>query len=133
MPDYVGWIRSRIGNSPIQLNFAAACVVTDEGVLLRQRGDDGAWGFPGGAIELGESAAETAVRETEEETGLRVRADTLLGVHTKYRHSYPGYAAVNGEDFTGQNLASARTSRLRFTGCSFIGADLWSPGHSGSE
>jgi len=35
-----------------------------------------------------------------------------------------GYAAVNGEDFTGQNLASARTSQLRFTGCSFIGADL---------
>lgn len=34
------------------------------------------------------------------------------------------HAAVNGEDFTGQNLASARTSRLRFTGCSFIGADL---------
>ncbi|MET9472444.1 pentapeptide repeat-containing protein [Streptomyces sp. NPDC002922] len=34
------------------------------------------------------------------------------------------YAAVNGEDFTGQNLASARTSRLRFTRCSFIGADL---------
>lgn len=34
------------------------------------------------------------------------------------------YAAVNGEDFTGQNLASARTSRLRFTRCSFSGADL---------
>ncbi|WP_329275236.1 pentapeptide repeat-containing protein [Streptomyces sp. NBC_01451] len=34
------------------------------------------------------------------------------------------YAAVNGEDFTGQNLASARTSQLRFTRCSFIGADL---------
>ena len=34
------------------------------------------------------------------------------------------YAAVNGEDFTGQNLASVGTSRLRFTGCSFVGADL---------
>lgn len=34
------------------------------------------------------------------------------------------YAAVNGEDFTGQNLASALMSRLRFTRCSFIGADL---------
>jgi uncharacterized protein YjbI with pentapeptide repeats len=34
------------------------------------------------------------------------------------------YAAVNGEDFTGQNLASARTSQLRFTRSSFIGADL---------
>ncbi|MCX4680769.1 pentapeptide repeat-containing protein [Streptomyces sp. NBC_01433] len=34
------------------------------------------------------------------------------------------YAAVNGEDFTGQNLASARTLQLRFTRCSFMGADL---------
>lgn len=34
------------------------------------------------------------------------------------------YAAVNGEDFTGQSLASARTSRLWFTRCSFIGVDL---------
>lgn len=34
------------------------------------------------------------------------------------------YAAVNGEDFTGQNLASARTSQLRFIRCSFNGADL---------
>ncbi|MGW1674057.1 pentapeptide repeat-containing protein [Streptomyces sp. NPDC002324] len=34
------------------------------------------------------------------------------------------HAAVNGEDYTGQNLASARTLRLRFTRCSFIGTDL---------
>ena len=34
------------------------------------------------------------------------------------------YAAVNREDFTGQNLAFTRTSRLRFTRCLFIGADL---------
>ncbi|KUJ49678.1 NTP pyrophosphohydrolase [Streptomyces albus subsp. albus] len=89
MSDYIGWIRSQVGNAPIQLNFAAACVVTDEGVLLQRRSDDGAWGFPGGAIELGESAAEAAVRETEEETGLRVQVDSLLGVYTKYRHIYP--------------------------------------------
>ncbi|MGW1726457.1 pentapeptide repeat-containing protein [Streptomyces sp. NPDC002306] len=34
------------------------------------------------------------------------------------------YAAVNREDFTGQNLASTRASQLRFTHCSFIDADL---------
>ncbi|MET9294013.1 NUDIX hydrolase [Streptomyces sp. NPDC003077] len=89
MSDYIGWIRSRVGTSPLQLNFAAACVVTEQGVLLQRRGDDGAWGAPGGAIELGESAEEAALRETEEETGLRVRADTLLGVYSKYRHVYP--------------------------------------------
>ncbi|UUY52314.1 NUDIX domain-containing protein (plasmid) [Streptomyces yangpuensis] len=94
MSNYIGWIRSQVGNSLIQLNFAAACVVTDGKVLLQRRGDDGAWGFPGGAIELGESAAEAAVRETEEETGLQVCVDTLLGVYTKYRHAYPNGDAV---------------------------------------
>ncbi|GGM97344.1 hypothetical protein GCM10011578_017590 [Streptomyces fuscichromogenes] len=34
------------------------------------------------------------------------------------------YAALSGEDFTGQNLVSARTSQLRFTRCSFVAADL---------
>ncbi|WP_254075921.1 pentapeptide repeat-containing protein [Streptomyces sp. P3] len=34
------------------------------------------------------------------------------------------YTAVKGEDFTSQNLASARTSQLRFTRCSFVGTDL---------
>ncbi len=35
-----------------------------------------------------------------------------------------GHVDVHGEDFTGQDLASARTSGLRFTRCSFAGADL---------
>ncbi|CAM5609648.1 Pentapeptide repeat-containing protein OS=Streptomyces cyaneofuscatus OX=66883 GN=G3I52_13415 PE=4 SV=1 [Streptomyces cyaneofuscatus] len=34
------------------------------------------------------------------------------------------YAAVSGEDFTHQNLASTRTNQLRFARCSFAGADL---------
>ncbi|MET8957809.1 pentapeptide repeat-containing protein [Streptomyces sp. NPDC004393] len=34
------------------------------------------------------------------------------------------YSALSGEDFTGQDLVSARTSQLRFTRCSFVGADL---------
>lgn len=36
----------------------------------------------------------------------------------------PRYAALNGEDFTGEDLASARPSELRFTRCSFSGVDL---------
>ncbi|WP_099908368.1 pentapeptide repeat-containing protein [Streptomyces sp. TLI_171] len=36
----------------------------------------------------------------------------------------PRYTALNGEDFTGQSLASARPPQLRFTRCSFVGVDL---------
>ena len=33
----------------------------------------GKWCFPGGSLELGESLVECAVRETLEETGIRLR------------------------------------------------------------
>lgn len=86
---YIGWLRSRVGPAPVLLNFAAGCVCRDGQVLLQHRGDSGTWGFPGGALELGESAEDAAVREVAEETGLTVQVDDLLGVYTKYRHEYP--------------------------------------------
>ncbi|KAL4447543.1 hypothetical protein ABPG75_004762 [Micractinium tetrahymenae] len=45
-------------------------------VLLIRRAKEpskGLWCFPGGSLELGETLVECAVRETEEETGLRLR------------------------------------------------------------
>lgn len=59
------------------------------GVLLQRRGDDGSWGLPGGALELGESAEEAMLREVAEETGMQVRVEQLLGIYTKYQHRYP--------------------------------------------
>jgi 8-oxo-dGTP pyrophosphatase MutT (NUDIX family) len=89
VPDYITWLRRRVGHDEVFLNFAAACVVRHGRLLLQRRGDDGSWGLPGGALELGESAAEAVAREVQEETGLRIRIDGLLGVYTKYRHRYP--------------------------------------------
>lgn len=40
-------------------------------------------------MELGESAAETAVREVLEETGLTVEVEHLIGVYNKYFDEYP--------------------------------------------
>ena len=39
-------------------------------------------------MELGETIEAAAVRETLEETGLRVRPDTLLGVYTGDAHTH---------------------------------------------
>ncbi|CAM3718823.1 NUDIX domain-containing protein [Marinicrinis lubricantis] len=65
--DYISWIRSRVGHNRIFLNFAGAIIANEAGeVLLQRRRDKGAWGFPGGAMELGESAEETAIREVLE-------------------------------------------------------------------
>ena len=47
------------------------------------RADDGTWGLPGGYVEPNESPAETAVRETLEETALSVDVRQLVGVYTR--------------------------------------------------
>jgi 8-oxo-dGTP diphosphatase len=62
--------------------IAAAVIVQDHRVLLvRRRVAEGglSWQFPAGKIGPGESAADAAVRETLEETGLSVAARQVLG------------------------------------------------------
>jgi len=41
------------------------------------------WTYPGGFLEVGESAQEGARRETEEETELRVEIGRLIGVYSR--------------------------------------------------
>lgn len=45
--------------------------------------DAGLWSIPGGLVEIGERGKEAAVREAEEETGLRVEIERVLGVVDK--------------------------------------------------
>jgi 8-oxo-dGTP pyrophosphatase MutT (NUDIX family) len=62
--------------------------VTDDqgGLLLIQRSDNGNWALPGGAIDVGESLAQAAIRETEEETGIRCEITVLVGIYTNPNH-----------------------------------------------
>ena len=50
-------------------------------ILLIQRADSGLWAAPGGAFDVGETAAEGAVRECYEETGWRVEPVGLIGIY----------------------------------------------------
>lgn len=43
----------------------------------------GYWAPPAGYVECGESVAEAVVREAEEECGLRIELQGLLGVHSR--------------------------------------------------
>jgi 8-oxo-dGTP pyrophosphatase MutT (NUDIX family) len=66
---------------------AAGGIVVRDGALLvvhRPRYDD--WSFPKGKLEDGETWEEGAVREVEEETGLRCEAGPYLGsTHYPFR------------------------------------------------
>jgi ADP-ribose pyrophosphatase YjhB (NUDIX family) len=55
-------------------------------LLLVRRSDSGAWELPGGRVDIGESALDTAVRETAEESGVSVRITGLVGLFTDPAH-----------------------------------------------
>ena len=63
-------------------------VVTDDRgrVLLIHRTDNDNWALPGGAMDFGESLPEAAIRETVEETGIKVEITGLVGIYTDPRH-----------------------------------------------
>ena len=68
----------------------ADCIVitkeTTPKVLLIQRGGDpfkGSWAFPGGFMDMDETTEQCAIRELEEETGLKLTALQQLGAYSK--------------------------------------------------
>lgn len=55
-------------------------------ILLIRRTDNGNWSLPGGAMDLGESLGEAAMRETLEETGIETRLTGVSGLYSDPRH-----------------------------------------------
>jgi len=75
-------------------------------LLLIQRGDSGVWLYPTGWADIGYSAAEVAVKEVAEETGIEVEPMRLIGLFDGLRlgaRALPFYSllfhcrAVGGE------------------------------------
>jgi ADP-ribose pyrophosphatase YjhB (NUDIX family) len=62
-------------------------VVNDAGDILRiRRTDNDNWAVPGGAIDLGESVAQAAVRETLEESGMECEINGVVGIYSDPKH-----------------------------------------------
>jgi ADP-ribose pyrophosphatase YjhB (NUDIX family) len=68
---------------------ASAIVADNEGrILLQRRSDNGRWALPGGVMDIGESIAEAIAREVQEETGLTVEPERIVGVYTDPGHVF---------------------------------------------
>lgn len=96
---YLGQIRTLVGGDRMLLFVGARCIARDDRgqVLLIRRSDNGHWALPAGAMELGESISDCAVREVLEETGLSVLGVTPIAVH-----SGPRYTGTNSWGHTYQ-------------------------------
>lgn len=80
---YFGQLRALAGDRTLLLTATRTVVRDGAGrLLLIRRADNGLWSVPAGAMELGESIIECAVRELREETGLRAFELTPFALHT---------------------------------------------------
>ncbi|WP_030751683.1 NUDIX hydrolase [Streptomyces sp. NRRL F-5135] len=55
-------------------------------LLLIHKTDNNLWALPGGGHDAGESIAQTVVREVEEETGMTVAVEEIVGLYTDPEH-----------------------------------------------
>jgi 8-oxo-dGTP pyrophosphatase MutT (NUDIX family) len=87
---YLGKVRASAGDAQTLLFVGARGLVFDDAgrLLLIQRSDNHRWALPAGAMELGESITDCAVREVWEETGLKATALTPFSLYTGPEHTY---------------------------------------------
>ena len=99
MDDYLKELRKRTNHMPLVLPHSVVVLFNEEGkVLLEERADDGYFDFPGGGIDLKESAEDAARRELLEETG-------LVALELEFFKLYSGeithYIYFNGDEIYG--------------------------------
>ncbi|MEU8250178.1 NUDIX domain-containing protein [Nonomuraea sp. NPDC048916] len=73
---------------PTSRKASASVFVLDEQgrVLMLRRTDNDLWTIPTGGVKKGETVAQAAVRECQEETGLNVAVTGLVGVFSTPDH-----------------------------------------------
>lgn len=90
-------------------------------ILLMRRAIEpryGAWTFPGGFMEIDETAEECAAREAQEEVGIQVSIGKLVGVYSRPAPHTPGIVSIvycgritGGEVKPGREALEARWFR----------------------
>lgn len=96
------------------LVVGSSAVVVDEAgrILLQRRSDSGNWALPGGAMDIGETFAQSVIREVKEETGFDVRIERIVGIYSDPGHVF---AYDDGEVRQEFNICLA---------CTIVGGEL---------
>lgn len=82
----------------VKPGVAAVIFNAQHQVLLVKRNDNGLWSLPSGHLEIGEMVVEAIKREIQEETGLIVEVEKLIGVYSdplSQVFSYPSGATTH--------------------------------------
>jgi len=88
MPSRIDYLDDPDAPKPNSLKPSANVVVLNDvgQILLIKRTDNSNWALPGGAMDLGETLGQAAIREVEEETGVVCELTGLIGIYTSPKH-----------------------------------------------
>lgn len=89
-------------------------------VLIERRNPPHGWALPGGFVDVGETLEHAAVREAQEETGLDVHLQALLGCYSDPARDPRGHtvsavyvAQARGEPQAGDDAGKTMSADLR--------------------
>jgi ADP-ribose pyrophosphatase YjhB (NUDIX family) len=110
---YHGRVRAAMGDATLMF-VAARGIIRDEAgrFLLIKRADNGMWAFPAGAMEIGESLPQCAIRETFEETGLKAAKATLFAFMTGPEYTFTNMFGDTYQHLSGSYLLEDITGEL---------------------
>lgn len=102
-------------------------------LLLIKRHDNGLWAIPGGAVEMGETPAETAVRELWEEVQVQGKVTRLIGLFVSRLWGSRIKVQLLHHVFQGEIVAGTPQPTPEATAVDFFAEDVLpplSPGHA---
>jgi 8-oxo-dGTP diphosphatase len=98
-------------------------LLEDDSILLVKRKHDpfqGAWALPGGFVEYGEKTEDAVVREVFEETNMRTKIHSLIGVYSDPHRDPRGHTItvvyliehIEGDPHAGDDASSVKFFKM---------------------
>jgi ADP-ribose pyrophosphatase YjhB (NUDIX family) len=82
---------AQVGHATPKVDVRGVLFRDERILLVQEKMDNNRWTLPGGWADIGESAAESVVREVWEESGYHSRAVKLLAAYDRNKHPHPPY------------------------------------------